>query len=419
MGSYTVLERSQHSISRDQFSQHALKVLYRLRAKGFNAFVVGGALRDLLRGKTPRDFDVVTNATIDQIRDLFRNGKIVGKRFPIVHTYFGDQVIEISSLKVEGSDGGKYEQVAEDAARRDFTVNAIYYDIEDFKLLDPLGALEDLKNNRIVAIGNPEERFEEDPIRMLRALKLNAIHKFKIGPELKEAILHNREHIRDLGAGRKYEEITRVFLDEDVTAILKKFQEFGLTGFFWPAGSMLVNEKGPEFFTHLRETLKINASRGSYSRASHTMLWSRLFFESGVFNPAKQPAGKSKELFSQFIEPLGMPFRAPVFEALHAITAMHSAAKGQKTLFETSNEVYKLLEYYTQNIDPSLRKYFRDVIKVRSSRSRRGASDKDQPQGKQASKDASAGSGHPDGKRKRRRRRRRRHSGNRKSKSDG
>lgn len=416
MGSYTVLERSQHSISRDQLSQHALKVLYRLRAKGFNAFVVGGALRDLLRDKEPRDFDIVTNASIDQIRDLFRNGKIVGKRFPIVHTYFGDQVIEISSLKVDGSDGDKYQQVAEDAARRDFTVNALYYDIEDFKLLDPLGALEDLKNNFIVAIGDPEVRFEEDPIRMLRALKLKAIHKFEFGPGLKEAILHNREHIRSLGAGRKYEEITRVFLDEDVAEILKQFQEFGLTGYFWPAGSMLINEKGPKFFSTLRETLKINASRGSYSRASHTMLWSRLFFESGVFDPAKQPAGKSKELFAQFIEPLGMPFRAPVFEALHAITAMHNAAKGQKANFETSNEVYKLLEYYTQNIEPQLRKPFRDVVKVRNSRRRRNPSAKESPRNQPQEREASPAHG---GKRKRRRRRRRRHSGNRRPKSDG
>lgn len=417
MASYTVLERNQHEISRSQFSEYALKVLYRLHAHQFDALLVGGALRDLLRGREPRDFDVVTNATIEEIQQLFRNSKVVGKRFPIVHTYFGSTVIEISSLKSENEPEepeDRYQRIAHDAARRDYTVNAIYYDIENFQIIDPLGALEDMKNNHIVAIGDPAERIQEDPIRILRAMKLKAIHKLEYGPGLREALLANREYIRSLGAGRKYEEITRVFLDEDVQNLLKEFQEFGLTGYFWPAGSMLINEKGPKFFNHLRESLTISSSRGSFSRSSHVNLWFRLFVQTGVFNPSRNSAQKSKDQFTQFIEPLGMPFRNPIFDALHGITAIYLASQGRKLTFDASSEVTKLIEYYVQVTEPQLKKFFRDVIRTGSKGARRGAAQRRLARGshKDSAKEeptkAKTENGEEGGQRKRRRRRRRR-----------
>lgn len=423
MASYTILERNQHEISRSQFSEYALKVLYRLHANQFDALLVGGALRDLLRGRAPRDFDVVTNASIEEIQQLFRNSKVVGKRFPIVHCYFGSTVIEISSLKTsvnheEAED--RFQRIAQDASRRDYTVNAIYYDIENFQLLDPLGALEDLKNNHIVPIGEPTERIQEDPIRILRAMKLKAIHGMEYGPGLRESILANRDTIRNLGPGRKYEELTRVFLDDDVEALLKEFQEFGLTGYFWPAGSMLVNEKGPKFFAHMRDSLTISSSRGSFSRSSHVMLWFRLFIQSGVFDPGRNSAQKSKDQFTQFIEPLGMPFRNPVYDALHAITVLFAASKGRQSSFETTSEVTKLVEYYAQVVEPQLKKFFRDVIRTGSRSSNRkrgnrkvaGRSEKSEAKGKPESKAKPAQSSENKedaaGRKRRRRRRRRR-----------
>lgn len=404
MGSFNILQREQHDVSRSHFSQHALKVLNRLRTAGYDALLVGGALRDILRGRTPRDFDVVTNADIEQIKELFRNSKVVGKRFPIVHTYFGNEVIEVSSFKSEDMDLDRLERIAQDASRRDYTVNAIYYDIETYQLLDPEGALEDLKNNIIVPIGPPDQRIQEDPIRILRAIKLKAIHGLEFDPHLRQTILQNRDFIRSLGAGRKYEELTRVFLDEDVEALLKQFQEFGLTGYFWPAGSMLINEKGPKFFANLRETIAIKSSRGSFARSSHTMLWFRLFIESGVFDPTRNPPAKSKEQFQQFIEPLGMPFRTPILDTLHGITALHTANSGRPAHFEAQAEVMKLLEYYVQFIEPQLRKYLRDVVKP-ANKGRRKSRFGSAPQAEKA-KPLSNEDQKPRRKRRRRRRKR-------------
>jgi len=370
LASIHVLERSDHNVSRRQFSQQSLKVLNRLRSRNYDALLVGGALRDILRNRAPRDFDIVTNASIDEIRHLFRNSRVVGKRFPIVHTYFDSDVIEISSFKTEDESLDKQGRIALDASRRDYTVNAIYYDIENYQLIDPLGGIEDLEKGLIVPIGDPAERIVEDPIRILRAIKLKAIHGLVYAPGLEQAIRNNRGCIRDLGAGRKYEELTRVFLDDDVEKLLREFQEFGLTGFFWPAGSMLVNEKEPKFFTHLQENLPITSSRGSFSRESHITLWFRLFIESGVFDPVHNPATKSKEQFAQFIDPLGMPFRQPIMDTLHGITALHMANRGQIVKFEAQPEVMKLLEYYVQFIESQLRKHMRDVIKP-SQRARR------------------------------------------------
>ncbi|MGL5103366.1 MAG: polynucleotide adenylyltransferase PcnB [Plesiomonas sp.] len=193
----TIIPRDQHGISRQGISENALKVLYRLHKAGYDAYLVGGGVRDLLLGKQPKDFDVSTNATPDQVRRLFRNCRLVGRRFRLAHVLFGEEVIEVATFRGHHShdeedsqadsakpanqsvqsDGGMllrdnvYGNIDEDAQRRDFTVNGLYYNIADFSIRDYANGMEDLHNRVLRLIGDPETRYREDPVRMLRAIR--------------------------------------------------------------------------------------------------------------------------------------------------------------------------------------------------------------------------------------------------------
>ena len=192
-----VIARADHAISRKNISNGALRVLYRLNEAGYAAFLVGGAVRDLLLGGHPKDFDVATNATPEQIRSLFRNCRLIGRRFRLAHVVFGREIVEVATFRGSSDDGSGdrhvvdgrivrdnvYGTIEEDAVRRDFTVNALYYDIADFSVRDYVGGMRDLEQRTMRLIGDPELRYREDPVRMLRAARLAAKLGFSIAPE--------------------------------------------------------------------------------------------------------------------------------------------------------------------------------------------------------------------------------------------
>lgn len=203
-----VIQRGDHGISRRQISPSALKVLYRLNDAGFHAFLVGGGVRDLLLGGSPKDFDISTDATPEDVKDLFRNSRIVGRRFKIVHIRFGREIIEVTTFRAHHkpevgarpakagrsiknldsahSESGMilrdnvYGSINEDALRRDFTINALYYTTRGFLVLDFADGRKDLENRLIRIIGDPETRYREDPVRMLRAIRFSAKLDFDI-----------------------------------------------------------------------------------------------------------------------------------------------------------------------------------------------------------------------------------------------
>lgn len=343
-----IIPRSEHEISRKSICENALKVLYRLRGKGYWAFLVGGAPRDLLRGRTPRDYDVATNASIAEIRKLFRNSRSIGKRFPIVHTYFGNDLVEVSTLKAEdGQD--KYETLREDALRRDFTVNTILYDINDFTVVDPLGAIEHLKNGLVVPIGDVDEKFEEDPIRMLRAVKLLVKQGMRLDKGVAEAI-HNHVHrLHEVGPGRRYEELTRILLDKQAHQLVEVCQKYKLFGELWPQGERLFADRDLDLLDEMLHEVPVHYSRGSYAKQAHTHLWLNIYMKSGYFEPSTC-AGEIKTQLDDFIAPLGMPFRQPLIETLWAL----SFVKMGKPLPHLTPEVGKLLKYYLEHNEPAL-----------------------------------------------------------------
>ena len=217
-----ILPRSAHTISRKKIDPDALKVLYRLNRSGFKAYLVGGAVRDLLLGKNPKDFDVATDARPGQIKKLFGNCFLIGRRFRLAHIRFrGGKIIEVATFRrepeesVEGESetetdrNNTFGTPGEDAFRRDITINALFYDIATFSIIDYVGGLEDLSRRKIRIIGDPSERYTEDPVRIWRVLRHAARLNFTIEDKTAQAIETHRGLITNCSGSRLFEELNR------------------------------------------------------------------------------------------------------------------------------------------------------------------------------------------------------------------
>ncbi|HKM95499.1 MAG TPA: polynucleotide adenylyltransferase PcnB [Buttiauxella sp.] len=243
----TVIPRDQHALSRKDISENALKVLYRLNKAGFEAYLVGGGVRDLLLGKQPKDFDVTTSATPDQVRKLFRNCRLVGRRFRLAHVMFGPEIIEVATFRGHheeqksdkltsqtGENGmllrdNIFGSIEEDAQRRDFTINSLYYSVADFSIRDYVGGLRDLHNGVVRLIGDPETRYREDPVRMLRAVRFAAKLNMTISPETGEPIPRLATLINDVPPARLFEESLKLLQTGhgyDTYELLREYQLF-------------------------------------------------------------------------------------------------------------------------------------------------------------------------------------------------
>lgn len=219
-----ILERSQHPISRKDISDDALRVLYRLHHAGFRAYLVGGGVRDLMLGRRPKDFDVATDARPNEVRRLFRNSRTIGRRFRLVHVFFKDGVVEVSTFRNiperEEQDGGPEDLLItsdnsfgtpeQDAFRRDFTINALFYSVADFTLIDYVGGVDDLEARLVRVIGDPDVRFKEDPVRMLRACEFAARLGFGIEHGTQEAIERHRRDLEKASPARLTEELLQL-----------------------------------------------------------------------------------------------------------------------------------------------------------------------------------------------------------------
>jgi poly(A) polymerase len=248
-----IIPRAEHPISRRDIDPDALKVLYRLRQYDHVAYLVGGSVRDLLLGRRPKDFDIGTSAHPYQVKKLFRNCWIIGRRFRLAHVKFGAKVVEVATFRRQVAAGEEVVQDGvpapdpstpegehlihhdntfgtpeEDAFRRDFTINALAYDIANFSIIDYVGGLEDLRAGVVRAIGDPEVRLREDPVRMLRAVALAARLNFTIDPPVLDAIRTHRHEISHSSAPRLLEEYYKILRAGSAEKTFRMLAELGL-----------------------------------------------------------------------------------------------------------------------------------------------------------------------------------------------
>lgn len=234
----TLINREDHNVSRKLISPNALKVLYRLSEGDFQGYLVGGCVRDSLLGKKPKDFDIATNATPEQVRGLFKNARIIGRRFKIVHIRYGREIIEVTTFranhdalneiddnasrrKIKDLDSAHsssgmilrdnvYGNIDDDALRRDFTINALYYSLDQFRILDFCEGIEDINTKSIRMIGDPNERYREDPVRMLRAIRFAAKLDFDIEPKTAEPIEQLAYLLESISPARLFDETIKL-----------------------------------------------------------------------------------------------------------------------------------------------------------------------------------------------------------------
>jgi len=271
-----IISRSEHSISRDNISENALKVLYRLKKAGYESYLVGGGVRDLLLGRQPKDFDIATNATPEEIHQLFRNCRLIGRRFRLAHVHFRGEIIEVATFR--GSTNGEdddqrhieegrilrdnvFGSLDEDAWRRDFTVNALYYDIKNFSVLDHVNGMADIQAGLLRLIGDPVTRYHEDPVRMLRAVRFAVKLGFRIHEDSEKPVFELAPLLAGIPPARLYEEVLKLFQGGLALQSFEMLRHYGLFKHLFPATDKILDHDGfemaAELITHgLRNTDK-------------------------------------------------------------------------------------------------------------------------------------------------------------------
>lgn len=278
-----MFSRDQHPVSRQLLSPNAVKVLYRLNKGGYDAYLVGGGVRDILLGLKPKDFDIATNATPDEVKALFRNCRLIGRRFRLAHIVFGREIIEVATFRghhdsatekeknckktSKQSDDGMllrdniYGSIDEDAERRDFTINALYYSARSFKVYDFANGVQDVQDKVIHLIGDPEKRYREDPVRMLRAIRFATKLDMKISAETKAPIQELAPLMANIPAARMFEEFLKMFISGKAIANFKQLRHYNLFGYFFPAVDQALNNKTNEYLAEFISLAMANTDK--------------------------------------------------------------------------------------------------------------------------------------------------------------
>ncbi len=266
---FRVHHLSEHEFNLDSISPNAIKVVHQLKAQGYEAYLVGGCVRDLLLDREPKDFDVATSALPEEVRQVFRNSRLIGRRFRLAHVRFGREIIEVATFRGSGaangtgSDNGNnkgqettqeihedgrilrdnvYGSMGEDATRRDFTINALYLDPEDETVLDRVNGMVDHQNRLIRLIGDPEERYREDPVRLLRAVRFAAKLDFAIAPETLQPISTFGSLLSGVPQARLYEEILKLFLSGHALQTFEDLCRHDLLKHLFPQTAHMLNQ---------------------------------------------------------------------------------------------------------------------------------------------------------------------------------
>jgi poly(A) polymerase len=357
-----ILPLEKHGIRREQVHACALKATRALREAGYEAFVVGGAVRDLLLGRDPKDFDVATNATPEEVRRVFRRSRIIGRRFQIVHVYCGADIIEVTTFRAatpppedlesddEEGDGIRTRVTAddgmllrdnlfgnqeEDAARRDFTVNALYYDPDRQEVWDWHGGVEDARKKVLRMIGDPEQRFREDPVRMLRAARFAAKLDFHIDAATRAPIARLAPMLARIPPSRLFDEMMKLLLSGHAERGVRQLRAEGLHHGILPMLDTILDDAGRQNFLHAALHDTDERVRRGHSASPAFMLACLLWFDYQAELAANKQAGKHDQ--------------PAQFEAMDTVLERQRAALAFPRRFDgTIKEIWALQSRFTQ-----------------------------------------------------------------------
>jgi poly(A) polymerase len=326
----TIIKRSQHTVSRRDIDPDALGVMRHLNRNGHKAYLVGGGVRDILLGRKPKDFDISTDAEPPRIRKLFRNCFLVGRRFRLAHIRFGrHKVIETSTFRrmptasdndsTDGElvqwDDNSFGTPAEDARRRDFTINALFYDLRDFTLIDHVGGLSDLRKGVIRSIGDPNVRFREDPVRMLRAIRFAARLGFRIESATRRAILRHHADIALASPSRLLEEIYKLFTYRSGEAAFFLMWELKLMSSLLPSLHAYIEDNGKKKAQLWRYLAALDSGQHAPDNPGSALMLSVLFYALVAHHVEAARAtdrdAADRDLIDAALTPIALRFKVP------------------------------------------------------------------------------------------------------------
>jgi poly(A) polymerase len=402
-----VIPRSEHDISRADISKNALKVLYRLKDAGYQAFLVGGSVRDLLLGRHPKDFDVATDAHPEDVRALFGNSRLIGRRFRLAHVRFGQEIIEVATFRGRGTDeesaglrevsaetgrlirDNVYGTLEEDVWRRDFTANSLYYNIADFSVWDFTDGYADVKARQLRMIGDPEARFREDPVRMLRAARFAAKLGFSVHPDTAEPIPRLAHLVDGVPPARLFDEFLKLFQSGHALASYRELRRYGLFQHLFPATAQWLGPGGDAREQFIEEALAGTDERIAEDRPVTPMFLIGVLLWGAVADRAAALAGQgmsdfqalalaAADLTREQTERLSIPrrFTIPMREMLQLQTRFDKTHGARALAFIESKRfraAYDLfvLRSRVGNADPALAEWWTRIQALPPAEQRR------------------------------------------------
>jgi len=312
-----IYTRDEHGINFADVDGEAISIVKRLRGAGFDSYIVGGAVRDLILGKKPKDFDIVSAASPGRIKKIFRNSRIIGRRFRLVHVYFGERIFEVATFRSlkDGHTSNTFGTIDDDVLRRDFTMNALFYDPEQQIVVDYVNGMKDIKNKQVKNIINLSVIFMDDPVRMIRAVKYAAMTGFSIPLNLKMKIVNQSNLLTSISPSRLTEEIFKIINSDKAGAIVDLLDKMGLYSYLQPQAAELMR-KNANFRKSYLQTMSALKGVGNQRGQALSSLFYDYLESTQDWKPG--PIENFKEI-CKTVRTFVMPMNPPRFELEYAV----------------------------------------------------------------------------------------------------
>jgi len=323
-----VYTQDEHKINYNDVDTHAVYITERLQANGYETYIVGGAVRDLILGKKPKDFDIVTAANPAKIKKIFRNARIIGRRFRLVHVFFGQKIIEVSTFRStkDGPTSNTFGTIDEDVLRRDFTLNALFYDPQKQLVIDYVGGMKDIQKRVIRPLIALSHIFTDDPVRIIRAVKYAAMAGFKLPFSLKRAIRKHSYLLADISPSRLTEEIFKIIYSSKALEIIEALNNFNIYAYLQPEAVELFKTKSGFREGYLKTIAALGSENFKNLPGEALSCLVKDYLEGAVdWHGSEAPAETYRNAFSlarKFVLPMNPP-RVELEQALKIIFLQH------------------------------------------------------------------------------------------------